>query len=102
MRLSRFPTIILFSLVVLFGLHRGALAEMASGDVLVNTCFSCHGPDGKSSGAMPTIAGKPKHYIETMMRNYRSGKTPSTVMMRIAKGFSDTEIAAIAKFFADK
>ena len=31
-----------------------AQAEMASGAVLANTCFSCHGTDGRSAGDMPT------------------------------------------------
>ena len=43
--------------------HGPARADMASGAVLANTCFSCHGTEGKSAGAMPTIAGKSEAYI---------------------------------------
>jgi cytochrome c553 len=34
------------------------------------------------------------------MRAFRSGERPATVMNRIAKGFSDDEIGAIADWLA--
>ncbi len=34
------------------------------------------------------------------MQAYRAGQRPATVMDRIAKGFSDDEIRAIAAWFA--
>lgn len=79
-----------------------AQAQKASDMVLVNTCFSCHGTDGKSAGDMPTIAGKSKNYIAARLKEFKSGKKPSTVMMRITKGFSDAELEAIAGFFAKR
>ena len=79
-----------------------AHAQMASGSVLINTCYSCHGTDGKSSGAMPTIAGKAEGYVAKKLKAFRDGREPSTVMGRIAKGFSDDEIAALAKAFGKK
>jgi sulfide dehydrogenase cytochrome subunit len=79
-----------------------AKAEMASGVVLANTCFSCHGTNGKSRGDMPSIAGKSKGFIVSSMKNFRSGKRPSTVMMRISKGFTDAEIDALASYFSEK
>jgi len=33
------------------------------------------------------------------MQDFRSGKRPATVMDRIAKGFSDDEIRAIAAWY---
>ena len=80
--------------------HGPARADMASGAVLANTCFSCHGTDGKSAGAMPTIADKTESYIVDKLTSFKSGKLDATVMNRIAKGFSDAEIAALAKFFS--
>jgi sulfide dehydrogenase cytochrome subunit len=75
-------------------------AEMASGAVLTNTCFSCHGTDGKSAGDMPTIAGKSEDFITQKLKAFKSGEIEATVMNRIAKGFTDDEIAALAKFFS--
>lgn len=79
-----------------------ATAQSPSAVVMANTCFSCHGTDGKSAGAMPSIAGKSSAYIVSMMREFRGGKRPSTVMDRIAKGFSDAEIVALATYFSRK
>lgn len=79
-----------------------AKAEEATSTVLANTCFSCHGPDGKSAGAMPWIAGKSADYITKVMIDFKTGKVDSTVMQRIAKGFSDEEIKALAQFFSAK
>ncbi len=79
-----------------------AQAEMPSGAVLANTCFSCHGPDGRSAGDMPTIAGKSENFIIEKLKAFKSDSLDATIMNRIAKGFSDEEIAALAKFFSGK
>ena len=79
-----------------------ALAEMASGAVLANTCYSCHGTDGRSVGEMPTIAGKSEDFIVKKLLGFKAGTLEGTVMGRIAKGFTDAEIRALAKFYAGK
>ncbi len=77
-----------------------ARAEIPSGAVLVNTCFSCHGTDGKSAGDMPTIAGKSENFIIQRLKAFRSDEIEATIMNRIAKGYTDDEIEALAKFFS--
>ena len=77
-------------------------ADMVSGAVLTNTCFSCHGTDGKSTGDMPTIAGKNEKFITQKLTAFKKDKDNPTIMNRIAKGFSDAEIAVIAKYYAKK
>lgn len=79
-----------------------ARAEMASGTVLANSCFSCHGPDGKSVGDMPTIAGKSASTIVEKLASFKTGETESTIMGRIAKGFTEAEIEALARFFSGR
>ena len=79
-----------------------AQAEMASGAVLASICFSCHGTDGRSAGDMPTLAGKSETFITEKLKAFKSGTLDATIMDRIAKGFSDQEIAALAKFFSGK
>ncbi len=79
-----------------------ATAEMAPGAVLANTCYSCHGTEGKSLGAMPTIHGKPAEYLSTTLKAFRDGQRPSTVMQRITKGFNDAEIDALAAYLGQK
>ncbi len=79
-----------------------AAADSPSSAVLASTCFSCHGTDGKSVGAMPSLAGKSVTYIAQTMRKFRSGEQESTVMGRIAKGFSEAEIDALAAYLGGK
>ncbi|MGF1592658.1 MAG: c-type cytochrome [Kiloniellaceae bacterium] len=77
-----------------------AQADERRGAILANTCFSCHGTDGHSAGAMPSIDGKSASYISDTLMRFRDGSKPSTVMARIAKGFTDEEIEALAGYFS--
>lgn len=84
------------------GMSNSANAEMASGEVLANTCFSCHGPAGESAGAMPSLKGKTGTYITARMEGYRSGTLKATVMNRIAKGYTSQEIKSLAGYFSSQ
>lgn len=78
-----------------------ALAATPSGEMLGNTCAGCHGTGGNSNGpATPTIAGISSEYMIESMKGFKDGSLPSTIMGRIAKGYSDEEIKALAGFFA--
>ena len=77
--------------------------SVASPAMLSNTCNGCHGTDGSSAGASnPTIAGLSVDYFETAMKQFRSGERPSTIMGRLAKGYSDEQLKAMAEAFAAK
>ncbi len=89
--------------VALFGIAGGASAAELSASMLANTCNGCHGPDGTSVGpASPTIGGTNKEYMFEAMVAFRDGKRPSTIMQRIAKGYTDDELKLIAGYFATK
>ena len=80
-----------------------AQAQQADGSVLAMSCLNCHGPGGKSPGDIPSIAGKSEDFIKNALVDFRDGKrsgTSATVMGRLAKGYSDDEIAAVAKYIA--
>lgn len=77
----------------------GALAD-TSGRNLALSCYSCHGPAGKSPDTIPGIAGKSKAFIVQEMIGFRDGKRKSTVMQRIAKGYNDAEIRSLAGYLA--
>lgn len=64
------------------------------------TCFICHGPNGKSSGAVPSLAGQDKAYLIAAMKDFKSGKRESTVMKKYALGYSDSEYEDLAALFA--
>ena len=78
-----------------------ALAATPSAQMLGNTCAGCHGTNGSSHGpATPTIAGISSEYFIETMQAYKDGSRPSTIMTRIAKGYTEEEIKAMAGFFA--
>ena len=79
------------------------LISGASAQMLADTCAGCHGTDGQSAGpASPIIAGMWGEFFTDMMKAYRDGSAYSTIMGRIAKGYTDEEIEAMAGYFASK
>jgi sulfide dehydrogenase cytochrome subunit len=85
------------------GLMLGATALSAAptGQMLADTCAGCHGTDGASTGpATPSIAGNAAIYIVDAMNAYKSGDRHGTIMGRIAKGYSDEQIEAMAEVIA--
>lgn len=76
-------------------------AEIASGKALAATCAGCHGTNGVSTGpATPTLAGLSSAYLVDTMENYKSGDSYSTIMGRIAKGYTTEEFEAMGDYFA--
>ena len=65
-----------------------------------SSCTGCHAPQRIADSVIPRIAGRKAADIVQFMREYRSGAWPSSVMGRIAKGFDDQQIDAIAAWFA--
>ncbi|HNA30176.1 MAG TPA: c-type cytochrome [Thiobacillaceae bacterium] len=68
--------------------------------VITATCFICHGPKGKSSSAIPSLAGQDKAYLVTAMKEFRDGKRETTVMQKYAIGYTDEEYEAMAEYFS--
>lgn len=68
------------------------------------SCAVCHGPDGRppAGSPVPALGGRPQAELIELMLNFKNGKRPGTVMPQIAKGYSDSEIIAIAAWFADQ
>jgi sulfide dehydrogenase cytochrome subunit len=83
--------------------RKGKAGPAGNGEMLAQSCMACHGPAGASvAGPMPTIGGQTAGYIENAMKAFRDGSRPSSVMGRLAKGYSDAEIVALAKYFSEK
>ena len=79
----------------------GAFAAPPTAAMLSNACAGCHGTNGGSAGpAMPSLAGQSKDAIVEAMKKFKSGERPSTIMGRLAKGYSDAEFAAMGDFFS--
>jgi cytochrome subunit of sulfide dehydrogenase len=85
-------------------LFAGALALPAAAQTAppnaLNACGTCHGADLKGAGPMPPLRGHDAEYIKKAMTEFRAGSRPATVMTRLAKGYSDTEIDIVAQQIA--
>lgn len=70
--------------------------------VLAGPCASCHGPDGRSPGPIVSIAGRPETVLLEQLKAFRSDNPPpgTTVMNRLAKGYTDEQLAALATHFS--
>lgn len=63
------------------------------------SCLGCHTVAAGDS-PVPPLGTLTVEQMVTAMQAFRSGARPGTVMDRIAKGFSDDEIKAIAEWYA--
>lgn len=80
---------------------QSAAAAEATAAMLAGPCASCHGTDGRSPGAIPPIAGAPFAVLKAQLDAYRTDEIPgATVMNRIAKGLTPTEIETLARHFS--
>jgi cytochrome subunit of sulfide dehydrogenase len=59
-----------------------------------SACSGCHAR--AENAVMGAVHGREPAEIVAAMQAFRAGERPATVMDRIAKGFSDDEIRAIA------
>jgi cytochrome subunit of sulfide dehydrogenase len=64
------------------------------------SCSGCHPARASAQNKVPPLRGRDPAEIVAAMQAFRSGDRPSTVMGRIAKGFSDDETRAIAAWLA--
>lgn len=80
-----------------------AIAMPPNAAMLANACAGCHGTFGASAGpSMPSLAGQSKESIVAAMKDFKSGARPSTIMSRLAKGYTDADFAAMGGFFAEQ
>lgn len=86
-------------------LKRGQLlATVGDEKIGVQACANCHGPDG--AGEPPTypyLAGQHSGYLTTALGDWKAGARntdPSQQMRVIAKHLSDSDIAALAAYYA--
>lgn len=84
-----------------FAFGSPVMAATPSATMLAYTCVGCHGNNGNSLGpATPSIAGVSTDYFIEIMGYYATGERASTIMGRIAKGYTPEETELMAGFFA--
>jgi sulfide dehydrogenase cytochrome subunit len=65
-----------------------------------SSCSGCHAASAGVRTPVPPLAGRPAAATVAALREFRTGTRPASVMDRIAKGFTEDEIAAIAAWYA--
>ena len=63
-------------------------------------CSGCHAASPKVDTTIPRLIGHSAADIVSQMQAFKTGQKQSTIMDRLAKGFSDAEIRAIAEWYA--
>ena len=82
--------------IVLLTLETGYGAEPPAG---ASSCTGCHSTQA-GTAEMRALNGMPASEIAEKMSAFKAGSLPATIMDRIAKGFSEDEIRAIAAWYA--
>jgi cytochrome subunit of sulfide dehydrogenase len=95
---------LLKSLAVVIGFGAIAVAGIASAEPPAGavSCSGCHPASARVSSPVPRLFGLDKAAIVRAMQDFRTGQRAGTVMDRIAKGFTDDEIQAIAAWLASQ
>jgi sulfide dehydrogenase cytochrome subunit len=74
--------------------------ETVASDSLYTACNGCHGPGGVSQAThLPTIAGLNFRFLYATMQAFRKDHRPSSVMGRLAKGYTSSQLQQIALHF---
>jgi sulfide dehydrogenase cytochrome subunit len=82
-------------------LSGASLAAPPTPEMISYACAGCHGTNGGSAGlTMPSLASQSKAAIVDAMKKFKSGDRPSSVMGRLAKGYTDADFAAMGDFFS--
>ena len=63
-------------------------------------CANCHGPQGRSAGVVPSLAGLPRGYILEQMQAFKTGTRSGTIMHQLAKGYTDAQFELMASYFS--
>jgi cytochrome subunit of sulfide dehydrogenase len=100
-------TLVLASLALVSGLLAPRLASAQSREApapeavyLSANCANCHGPQGRSAGAIPSLAGLPSRYVVEQMQAFKAGTRSATIMHQLAKGYTDAQFELMASYFS--
>ena len=76
-----------------------AAAQGADAPTGAASCSGCHAANPRVETPVPPLVGRPAADITSQMIAFKAGQRPGTIMGRIAKGYSEDEIRAIAAWY---
>ena len=69
----------------------------------LDTCFTCHGPNGVSDDPqIPILAGQHMYYIYVQLKDFKAERRASPVMIEFVSVLTKEEMRAIATFFSEQ
>ncbi len=95
MKGTRFVTVAALPLAMIAPAVAAGLADAPPGAM---SCSGCH-PTSRIQTTVPRLTGRNPADIVAAMQAFKVGQRPSTVMERIAKGFSEDEVKAVAAWY---
>lgn len=92
------------ALGLLLGLaSQSALAQSPSAQAIALNCLSCHDQtDAVQDGAIPLLKGLKQDPLRQILLDFKYGNRAATLMPRLVKGYSDDELAAVARFLSER
>ena len=76
-------------------------AELSGQSIALN-CFNCHNRKPAANSAIPSLTGYSQQRLQQAMLDFKYDKTNATLMPRIAKAYSDSEISAVAAYLSQQ
>jgi cytochrome c553 len=90
----------ILGLAVLMPLGDPAGAAAAEAPPGAGSCSGCHPTSAAVQTPLKRLVGRPAAETVAALQAFRAGQRSATVMDRIVKGFSESELAAIAAWYA--
>ncbi len=84
-------------IIILFFLASTAAIAQPNGRLLASQCFQCHGPNGKSTGEIDSLAGESAAEIYDELVEFKL-KPENGIMNLQARIYTDAEMRAIAGY----
>lgn len=78
----------------------GITGDAAAGQAKAALCGACHGPEGQALQAeFPHLAGQGAKYIVKQLQDFKSGNRNNPIMLGMAAGLSDQDMADLGAHF---
>jgi cytochrome subunit of sulfide dehydrogenase len=90
------------AVAVVVGSIAPAFAASPDAPAGASSCSGCHAANAGVDTPVPRLNGRNAADVVAQMEAFRSGQKQATVMDRLAKGFSEAEIQAIAAWYAEQ
>ena len=95
----------LLFMITLLAVPLGVSAQSVNSNLgrnLAATCANCHSITGKATKGIPVIAGQTKESLAILLKEFKQGTRHGTVMNQLAKGYTNSQLDAVAEYYAAK